>query len=103
MRTQIMRRSPYLVIVGLLLFGGCRSNRKPSETKLENGINRYLQSRGQTCTWLGQPFPINVSAAQQKLTFGIAPQMAVLEKAGLLQSLDTETNVSGIFGGTTRQ
>src|SRR5579883_409848 len=103
MRIQIMRRTLYPVIVGLLLFGGCRSNRKPSETNLENAINRYLQSRGQTCTWLGQPFPINVSAAQQKLAFGIAPQMAVLEKAGLVQSSDAETNLPGIFGGTTRQ
>ncbi len=98
-----MRRSLYPVIVGLLLFTGCRSNQKPSETSLENAINRYLQSRGQTCTWLGEPFPINVSAAQQKLTFGIAAQMAVLEKAGLVQSLDTETNLPGIFGGMTRQ
>lgn len=98
-----MRRSLYVVIVGLLLVEGCRSDRKPSETNLVNAVNRYLQGRGPTCTWLAQPFPINVSAAQQKLTFGIAPQMAVLEKAGLVQSLDTETNVPGVFGGTTRQ
>jgi len=98
-----MRRSLYLIIVGLLLVGGCRNNRKPSETNLKNAIDRYLQSRGRACTWLGQPFPINVSAAQQKLTFGIAPQMAVLENAGLVQSVDTETNVPGIFGGATRQ
>jgi hypothetical protein len=98
-----MRRLSYAMLGGIMVIAACNDARKPNDSNFRSAIDQYLQSHGEACTWFGQPFPIDISESQHKLAFGIAPQMAVLEQAGLVHSIDTVATIPGIFGGSRRQ
>jgi hypothetical protein len=98
-----MRRLSSVMLFGFILLASCNDARKPNDSNFRKAINQHLQNHGQACIWLGQTFPINVSEAQQKLNYGIGTQMAVLEQAALVHSVDTVANIAGIFGGSTQQ
>jgi len=98
-----MRNSLYIVIGPLLLLSGCKNLSKPNDAEIKSVIDQYLASHGPSCTWLGQPFPVNVTKAQLSRNEGVALQMTTLEKAGLVQSLETVNRTQNPLGGVTEQ
>ncbi len=98
-----MSRSFQLLAIGLLLLSGCRGKETPNDTDLRNAIDQYLGAHGQICAWIGQPFPVDVSAVQQNLGFGIDSRMTVLEESGLVQSTNTVAIRPDMLGGSTQR
>lgn len=88
----------YLVSIGCLLFVvACSRTRKPSDANFTKAINEYLETHGEACTAIGRQFPINIPAREQRDQYGIGPQMAALEQAGLVHSTDTTAVVHGML------
>lgn len=98
-----MRSLRYAIFAGILLLTACNTTKKPNDANFRSAINQYLQTHGQVCTWIGQPFPVDVSETQQKSSFGIGPKMAALEQAGLVQSTDMITTVPELFGASIQR
>ncbi len=100
-----MLKIRYAMFAGFLLLLACNTRKTLNDTNLSSAINQYLQLHGQTCTSIGQAFPVDISDSQQS-KFGVASRMAALERVGLVQSTNTETTESDIpriFGGTVRR
>jgi hypothetical protein len=93
-----MRRFFFISFAGILCLIGCNDVRKPSDASFRKAIDQYLEKHGKACTWIGRPFPIDVSESEQKLQSGTGFQMAVLEATGLVRSSDTIAAAPGIFG-----
>ncbi|QHN02646.1 hypothetical protein FTO74_04125 [Granulicella sp. WH15] len=93
-----MRNFSIFLLAGVVALTACDSARKPSAGNFRKAIDQYLAKQGKTCTWVVTSFPVDVSESEQKLQSGAAPQMAVLEVAGLLRSSDTVAAVPGILG-----
>jgi hypothetical protein len=93
-----MRRFSLIFLVGVVFLTACDSAKKPSDGNFRKAINQYLEKHGKACTWIGRPFPIDVSESEQKLQSGTGVQMAVLEAAGLVRSSDTVAPTPGILG-----
>lgn len=92
-------RSFFLVsLAGVVFLIACDNVKKPSDSTFRTAINHYLEKHGEACTWIGHPFPIDVSEPEQRLQSETAGQMAVLEAAGLVHSSDTVAPTPGIFG-----
>ncbi len=88
----------YLVsIAGLLFLASCNDAKKPNEANLTKAIDQYLTKRGEACTVIGRPFPIDIPEPEQRLQSGTALEMAALEQAGLLQSSGTTAVVHGML------
>lgn len=98
-----MRRSHFALFTGILLLTACNHPNKPDDADVRKAINLYLQTHGKVCTWIGQPFPVDVSESRQISKFGIASKMAVLEAAGLVQAANTMVAVSEPFGGNAQR
>ncbi|WP_260706574.1 hypothetical protein [Edaphobacter flagellatus] len=101
-----MRRLCFALFTGILFLTACKKSHEPGDADLRKAINLYLQTHDKPCTWIGQPFPVDLSDSQQKANFGIAAKMAVLQQAGLVESTaatTTITTVPGIFGGNTQR
>ena len=98
-------RSLHLVpIVGLLLLAACSDVKTPNNANFTRAINRYLAKHGDACTVIGRQFPIDVPKADKNDTYGIAPELAALEQAGLVHGSDTTAVVHGMldaFQGST--
>lgn len=84
-------------IAGLLALIACNSTKKPSNASFTKAINEYLSKHGAACTVIGRQFPIDVPRSEQSEQFGIAPKLAVLERAGLLHASDTTAVVHDIL------
>jgi hypothetical protein len=82
----------------MLTLTACNSAKNPSDTNFRIAINQYLAKHGRACTWIGQPFPVDVSELEQKSQSGTGPEMAALEAAGLVRSSDTVVVTPGVFG-----
>jgi len=93
-----MRRFSLIFLAGVVALTACDSASKPSDGNFRRAIDRYLEKHGKACTWIGRPFPVDVSESEQKLQSGTGPQMATLEAAGLVRSSDTIAVAPGIFG-----
>jgi len=93
-----MRRFFFISFAGILFLIGCNDVRKPSDASFRKAINQYLEKHGKACTWIGRPFPVDVSESEQKLQSGMGSQMAALEATGLVRSSDTVAAAPGIFG-----
>jgi hypothetical protein len=93
-----MRSFSLFLLAGVVALTACDGARKPSDTNFRKAIDQYLAKHGKACTWIGRPFPVDVSESEQKLQSGAAAQMAVLEGAGLVRSSDTVAATPGIFG-----
>jgi hypothetical protein len=76
----------------------CNDVKKPSDSNFRKAIEQYLEKHGKACTWIGRPFPVDVSEPEQRLQFGTSAQMSVLEAAGLVHFSDTVAATPGIFG-----
>ncbi len=98
-------RSSYLVsIAGVLLLAACNDVKKPNDVNFTNAINQYLAKQGAACTVIGRQFPIDVPKTEQNDAYGIAPELAALEQAGLVRGSDTTAVVHGMldaFQGST--
>jgi hypothetical protein len=93
-----MRRFSLIILAGIVFLTACDNAKKPSDGNFREAINQYLGNHGKACTWIGRPFPIDVSESEQKLQSGTGVQMAVLEAAGLVGSSNTIAPTTGIFG-----
>lgn len=93
-----MRKLVLISIAGFLLIAGCNNSKKASDANFAEAINQYLAKRGQACTSIGQTFPIDVPAFEQKDQYGIAPEMAALEEAGLVHGSNTTAVINGMMG-----
>jgi len=93
-----MHRFFLISLAGAMLLTACNDIKKPSDGNFRKAINQYLEKHGKACTWIGRPFPVDVSEPEQRLQFGTSAQMAVLEAAGLVHSSDTIGATLGIFG-----
>jgi hypothetical protein len=93
-----MRRLLLIPLTVSLTVTACNNPKKPNDANFRKAINQYLEKHGHACTWIGRPFPIDVSESEQKLQSGTGSQMAALEQAGLVRSSDTVTATPGIFG-----
>lgn len=84
-------RSRCLVILTVvaLLLTACSDLKTPSDANFTKAIDQYLANHGETCTAIGRSFPIDVPESEQRLQSGTAAEMAALEQAGLLQSVNT--------------
>jgi hypothetical protein len=93
-----MRRFFLISFAGVVFLTACNDVKKPSEGNFRKAINQYLSKHGKACTWIGRPFPIDVSESELRLQSGTSAQMAVLEAAGLVRSSDTVAPTPGMFG-----
>lgn len=93
-----MRRLFLISLVGAVFLTACNDVKKPNDGNFRKAISQYLEKHGKACTWIGPPFPIDISEPEQRLQSGTAGQMAVLEAAGLVHSSDTVAATPSIFG-----
>jgi len=93
-----MRRFSLIFLACVVSLTACNDVRKPSDGNFRKAIDQYLEKHGRACTWIGRPFPVDVSEPEQRLQFGTSAQMSVLEAAGLVHSSDTVAATPGIFG-----
>jgi hypothetical protein len=93
-----MRRSFVVSLTALFFLAGCNNTKKPSNANFTKAINQYLVKHGDTCSSLGQTLPIDVTVPGQKEQYGIGPQLAALEEAGLVHSTNTTAVVRGMLG-----
>ena len=93
-----MRRFSLIFLVGVVFLTACDSAKKPSEGNFRKAINQYLEKHGKACTWIGRPFPIDVSESEHKFQSGTSAQMTVLAAASLVRSSDAVAATPGILG-----
>lgn len=93
-----MCRSFVVSLTALFFLAGCNNTKKPSNANFTKAINQYLVKHGDTCSSLGQMLPIDVTVPGQKEQYGIGPQLAALEEAGLVHSTNTTAVVRGMLG-----
>lgn len=98
-----MRRLFLIFIAGILSLTACNNVRKPSKEKLTNAINQYLAKHGEACTPIGRQFPVDVPESEQRDQYGIGPELAALEQAGLVHSSNAVVAIRGIFGSSAPQ
>ena len=94
-----MRRLFILSLAAFFPLTACNDIKKPSSVNFTKAINRYLAKHGQACVFIGQTFPIDVPESEQKDQYGIAPEMAALEQAGLVHGSNTAAVVHGMLDG----
>ncbi len=92
-----MRRVSLIWSAGLLVLIACNSTKKPSNANFTNAINRYLAKHGEACTSIGRQFPIDIPASKPTDQYGLGPQMAALQQAGLVSETDTTAVVHGML------
>ncbi len=93
-----MRKDILLSTAALLFLGACNDVKKPSEEHFTKAIDDYLSKHGDACTSIGRSLPIDVPKAEQENQYGIGPEMATLEGAGLVNSSNAVATTPGIFG-----
>lgn len=94
-----MRGPNLLLLAALLLLSGCNEAKKADAAIFTKAINRYLAKHGQACTFFTQTFPIDIPTPELKDQFGFAPQMAALERAGLVRGTNGTAVMHGMMGG----
>lgn len=93
-----MRRLFILSLSVFVLLVACNDIKKPSDAIFTKAINRYLVKHGRACVSIGQTFPIDVPASEQQDQYGMAPEMAALEQAGLVHGSNTTAVINGMMG-----
>jgi len=86
-----MKKSPCLMLLGVLLLIGCASRKDANEKNFSEALNSYLAKKGQLCLGIPSAWPIDLNEAERRSGMGTAAEMAALEKAGLVRSHETET------------
>ncbi len=93
-----MRKLILFSLAAVLVLVGCHNEKKPNFYNFTKAINQHLAKHGQECAYFTQTFPIDVPAAELKEQSGTAPQMAALERAGLVRGSDTTAVIHGMMG-----
>jgi len=86
-----MKKSPCLMLLGVLLLIGCASKKDANEKNFSEALNSYLAKKGQLCLGIPSTWPVDLNEAERRSSMGTAAEMAALEKAGLVRSHETET------------
>ncbi len=92
-----MRRFYLGFIAGLLFLSACSDVKTPNNANFTKAINLYLAKHEEACTVIGRQFPIDVPVTAQRDRYGIAPELAALEQAGLVQGSNTTAVVHGML------
>jgi hypothetical protein len=92
-----MRRDSLIGSAALLLLIACNSAKKPSNANFTNAIDQYLAKHGEACTSIGRQFPIDIPASKPTDQYGLGPQVAALQQAGLVSETDTTAVVHGML------
>ena len=79
-------------VLGTLLLVGCGSKNDANEKNLSDATNANLIKNGQLCLGIVSKWPVDVPKSESQMTIGRAPEMAALEKIGLVRSHETETD-----------
>src|SRR5271154_5844469 len=82
----------------LLLLVGCGSKNDANEKNLSEATNAYLVKKGQLCLGLASKWPVDLQDSDRGQGIVRGSQMAALEKAGLVQSHETETEITPLSG-----
>lgn len=88
-----MRQWTALMASGLILFSGCSNSKKPNETNLRNSIDQFLPTQNRACVTVDGQFPHDVPVGDKS---GEAAELAALEHAGLVQSVNTTAVVQSL-------
>ena len=88
-----MRQWKMLIASSLIVFPGCNSVKKPNEANLRNAIDQYLPNQNRACVTVNGQFPHDVPVGDKS---GTAAELAALEQAGLVQSVDTTAVVRSL-------
>jgi len=94
-----MRRFLLISIAALVSLTACSDIKKPSNGNFTKAINQYLAKHGHACVSIGQTFPVDVPVSEQKDQYGIVPEMATLEQAGLVDASNATAVVHGMLDG----
>ena len=81
-----------VMVLGTLILLGCGSKNDVNEKTLSDATNANLIKNGQLCLGIVSKWPVDVPKSESQMTIGRAPEMAALEKIGLVRSHQTETN-----------
>jgi hypothetical protein len=93
-----MRKPTSLILTVIVAFSGCSNEKKPNAANFAKAINQYLAKHGEECTFFAQTFPIDVPASELKGQYGTAPQMAALERVGLVRGSNMTAVIRGMMG-----
>ena len=88
-----MRQWTVLIASSLILFSGCSNSKKPNETNLRNAIDQYLPTQNRACVTVDGQFPHDVPVGDKS---GTAAELAALEQAGVVQSVNTTAVVRSL-------
>jgi hypothetical protein len=80
------------MVLGTLLLAGCGSKNDANEKNLSDATNANLIKKGQLCLGIVSKWPVDVPKSESQMTTGRAPEMAALEKIGLVRSHEAETD-----------
>ena len=89
-----------VMVLGTLLLVGCGSKNDANEKNLSEATNANLIKKGQLCLGIVSKWPVDLPESERRMTIGRAPEMAALEKIGLVRSHETETEFTP-FSNTT--
>lgn len=92
-----MRRSFIVSLAVLFFLTGCNNIKKPSNANFTKAIDQYLTKHNDACSSISQTFPVDVTVSQQKERYGVGPQLAALEQAGLVHSTNTTAVAHGML------
>lgn len=93
----MMRKWIVFCIVGIVLLSGCDNPKRPSKTNFKHAINAYFEKNGRVCIPIVQKFPLDLAASNLDDRYGTAPELAALEKAGLVHSFNTTAAIKGMM------
>jgi hypothetical protein len=82
-----------LIATSLIVVSGCRNPTKPNATNLRNAIDQYLPTQNRACVTLDGQFSHDVPIGDKS---GSAAELAALEHAGLVQSVNTSAVVGSL-------
>ena len=88
----------YFVVLGTLLLAGCGSENDANEKNLSEATNASLVKKGQLCLGIATKWPVDLQDSDRGPGMVRGSQMAALEKVGLVQSHETETEITPLSG-----
>jgi hypothetical protein len=98
-REDAMKKTVLCVMVlGTLILLGCGSKNDVNEKNLSDATNAYLVKKGQLCLGLAAKWPVDLQDSDRGPGMVRGSQMAALEKVGLVQSHETETEITPLSG-----
>lgn len=88
-----MRQLKTLIASSLIVFSGCNSAKKPNEANLKNAIDQFLTTQNRACVTVDGQFPHDMPIGDKS---GMATELAALDQAGLVQSVNTTAVVRSL-------